>query len=93
MDSLMLFPHLQKFHYPKKKIGGSDIPKMLNVMFAYTVLIWGHEMACTRPCVATDQDVPVQADLHQQCAGSDQLADGGRRHSRPDEAVSRTAAG
>ena len=50
-------------------------------------------MACAGPGVAADQDVPVQADLHQQCARADQLADGRRGHSRPDEAVARTTAG
>ena len=50
-------------------------------------------MACAGPGVAAHQDVPVQADLHQQCARADQLADGRRGHSRPDEAVARTAAG
>ena len=49
-------------------------------------------MADTGSCVAADQDVPVQADQHQQCAGPDQLADGWRGHSRPDEAVTRAAA-
>ena len=49
-------------------------------------------MAGARPSVATDQDVSVQADQYQQCAGSDQLADGGRGHIRLDETVTRTAA-
>ena len=49
-------------------------------------------MAGLRPGVAADQDVPVQADLHLQCARLDQLADGWRGHIRPDEAVTRTAA-
>ena len=49
-------------------------------------------MAGARPSVATDQDVSVQADQYQQCAGSDQLADGGRGHIRHDETVTRTAA-
>ena len=42
--------------------------------------------------VAADQDVPVQADQHQQRTRPDQLADGGRGHSRPDEAFARTVA-
>ena len=49
-------------------------------------------MAGAGHCVATDQDVPVQADQHQQRARSDQPADGGRGHFRSDETVSRTAA-
>ena len=49
-------------------------------------------MAGLRPGVAADQDVPVQADLHLQCARPDQLADGGRGHIRHVEAVTRTAA-
>ena len=49
-------------------------------------------MACVGSYLAADQDVPVQADQHQQCAGPDQLADGWRGHIRPDEAVTRTVA-
>ena len=48
-------------------------------------------MAGSGPGLATDQDVPVQADQHQQRAWSDQPADGGRGNIRPDETFARTA--
>jgi hypothetical protein len=61
-------------------------------MLVLIYIISGQKMADTGSCVAADQDVPVQADQHQQCAGPDHLADGWRGHIRPDEAVTRTAA-
>ena len=49
-------------------------------------------MACFGTGMATDQNVPVQADQHQQRARPDQPADGGRRYIRADEIITRTAA-